>query len=194
MACCENNVDFCVDTGETFNPVVRWATDVIVSVPIVAITQAAPAVVTATAHGAPDGWKAAVISAKGMTQINASEFPPPDDELVKITAPTVNTAGLTSVNSADYSTYTTGGFLVYYAPADLASATGTFKIWDNADRIGTPLVSLAVGTGITLNNTLKTISILLNTAGVTWTSGYYALDMTVASVVTRVLRGTITII
>jgi hypothetical protein len=50
-------------------------------------------------------------------------------------------------------------------------------VWDNPSHTGTPLVSLAVGTGITLDNTAKTITVKFETVGVAWTAGYYELTV-----------------
>lgn len=193
MSCCEGNKDFCINAGETFDPVVRWSSDTLLSTAITAISKAAPAVVTAVGHGIPTGWRAAVVSALGMTQINAKSFPPDDDELSPVTSLTANTISLDDVNSGNFSTYTSGGWLVHYQPVSLTGVTGTFRVWDNVDRTGTPLVTLTVGSGITLDNTLKTISIVLETAAITWTTGYYALDMNNAGDIKRVLKGILTI-
>lgn len=196
MGCCAGNTDFCVDAGETFDPIVRWSSDTLISKAISAISNAAPAdVTTGAVHGLTVGWRVAVVSAKGMLEINAKDFPPSDDELSPVTKIHNTTkVELGEKNSSDYSAYTSGGWLVWYDPVDLIAATGTFKVWDNPERTGTPVISYTVGSGITLDNTAKTITISMPTAGVTWTTGYYALDMTVAAEVTRVLKGTITIV
>lgn len=196
MGCCESNIDYCIDVGETFDPIIRWSSDALISIAITNITQAAPAVVTAPAHGAPEGWRVAVVSAKGMTQVNAKDFPPIDDELVVCDVLTVNTLALTTVNSADFSTYTSSGWLVYFSPVDLTGVTGTFRVWDNPNRTGTPLITKSVGSGITLDNVAKTITLLLgptDTAGTAWTTGYYALDMIAAGETSRLLKGVLTI-
>ncbi|MBK8773002.1 MAG: hypothetical protein IPM06_21575 [Rhizobiales bacterium] len=49
--------------GKTFSLIVRWATLPFVHAAITAITKAAPAVITSSAHGVPDGWRVAVVSA-----------------------------------------------------------------------------------------------------------------------------------
>jgi hypothetical protein len=193
MACCDNVQNFCVNRGETFNPVLRWGGSTLTSIPITGITQAAPAVVTAAAHGAPDNWPVAVVSAKGMLQINADNFPPEPDEWITADVLSANTLALSTVNSADYSTYTSGGFLVFKTPNSLAALTAQFRIWSDELHTGTPLVTLTVGSGITLDDTAKTITLLLATAGITWDIGYHALDVTVGSVVTRLFEGTFTI-
>jgi hypothetical protein len=192
---CQAKQDFCVGAGETFQPVIRWSTDVLSSKAIVAISQAAPAVVTAVAHGIPDGWQVAVVSAKGMTQINAKEFPPRGADWQKGTVLTVDTVQLNKVNSADFAAYTSGGFIVFNTPVSLAGATGVFTIRD-APSGGMVLATLASSpaAGLTLNDTTKTITPVLATAALTWTVGYYDLEITDSTGrVWQVLDGTITI-
>lgn len=192
---CQNKQDFCVGAGETFQPILRWATDVLTSKPITAITQAAPAVVTAATHGMPDGWQVAVVSAKGMTQINAQNFPPQGTDWQKGVLVDPNTVQLNKVNSADFSAYTSGGFLVYNTPVSLVGVTGVFTIRD-APVTGTVLATLtsSPAAGLTLNDTLKQILPKLATAGLSWTLGYYDLELTDSSSnVTQLLTGVITI-
>lgn len=191
---CGTERNFCVGAGETFHPVIRWGTGVLVSKPITGITQATPAVVTAIGHAVPDGWQVAIASAKGMTQINAARFPPQGSDWVRATLLTADTVSLKDIDAADFSTYTSGGFLVYSTPVSLSGATAALTIWDNPSKTGTPLVTLTDVSGITLNDTAKTISPVLATAGLTWDTGYYDLMMTDSGgTKTRVLTGVITI-
>lgn len=191
----KNMQNFNVGAGATFQPILRWGTSVLSSKPVSAISQAAPSVVTATAHGIPDGWQVAVVSAKGMTQINAVNYPPRGADWHRATVLTPDTVQLNTVNSADYAAYTSGGFLVYATPASLAGATGVLTIRD-APLTGTVLAALtsSPAAGLTLNDTTKQILPVLATAGLTWTVGYYDLVITGAGgVITQLLTGTITI-
>jgi hypothetical protein len=190
---CQNKQDFCVGTGETFQPVLRWGSEVLISKPISAISQAAPVVVSAVGHAVPDGWRVAVVSAKGMTQINAKNFPPTGTDWHKATVLTVDTVQLNRVNSADYAAYLSGGFLVYNTPVTLTGMTAKMTIRD-APITGAVLVTLTEILGITLNDTAKTITPLLATAALTWTTGYYDLELTdTGGKVTQLLSGVITI-
>lgn len=191
---CGNRKDFCLSTGETFRPVFRWALETLDSKAVTGITKAAPAVVTAVAHGLPEGWPCAVVGAQGMNQINAERYPPQANDWQRGTPLTADTVQLNTVSSADYSAYTSGGFLVYRRPADLANITATFKVWGNPAHTGTPEVSLTEIAGITLDNTLKTIIPMFQTEGETWTTGYYELAVTDANgVVTTLAEGVITL-
>lgn len=189
---CRKDQDFQVRAGETFTSTVRWGDGTLTSKAITAITQTAPAAVTATAHGLPSGWRCAVVGAKGMTEINAGRYPP---DVWHTGVPSdVNTVALSDVSSADYSAYVSGGYLVYETPKDLTGVTATLSVYDSPDHSGTPLLTLTSGVGITIDNANKTITPLLQTAGLLWTTGYYRLDATESSgVVTELLRGIIDI-
>jgi hypothetical protein len=188
--------DYTIVQGATFNPVVRWETTPSVFKAITGITKAAPAVVTATAHGVPDGWRVAIVSVVGMTEINAANTPPKKRDYVQVDVVDANTLKLLTVNSAEYTTYSSGGYVQYYTPVDLGGYTARMKI---KDRIGgTELLSLTSGGGtIVLDNTAKTISLLLSataTAALTWKRGVYDLEMVAPdAVVTRLLYGAVVV-
>lgn len=196
MSCqCQNEQDFCVGAGATFHPTIRWATDVLWSVPVTGITQAAPPVITAPNHAAPDGWPVAVVSAGGMIQINATRYPPRGLDWQKATVLSASQLQLDGVNAADYPAYTSGGFLVYNTPADLTGVSAVMTVWDNPEHAGTPLVTLSTtGGDITIDTLLSTMTPWLQTAGLTWKLGYYTFDVTDTSgTVTELVRGTLTI-
>lgn len=193
MSCCIERQDFCVAAGETFLPVIRWALATLDSYPITGISQAAPAVVTMNSHSIPDGWPVAVVSVRGMTQINGKHYPPTRSDMKYATYVSGTQINLNGVNSADYSAYTSGGFVVCNTPVDMTGATAVMNIYD-APSGGALLMTLTELDGITINNTDRTIRPRIETAGVTWTTGYYDLEMTDAGgVVTQLLAGVITI-
>ncbi len=195
MSCCDKQEDFCVGLGETFVATFRWETPQITSTPITAISKAAPAVVTATANGMVDGWRAAVVSALGMTEINATRYPPEGRDWHKGTVLTANTVQFNSLNSGDFSAYTSGGFLVYYTPQSLASASAVMTIRD-APTTGNVLLTLTSSplAGIVLDDTAKTIVVTFATAALAWVSGFYALDLTDSTgKITQLSTGAITI-
>ena len=192
---CDTTINFCVRTGATFAAVFQCATDEFTTVAITAITKAAPPVVTAAAHGMPDAWEAAVVSAGGMRQINAGNYPPRGRDWRRARATTANTVELSECNSTDYTTYTSGGFLVYSTPKSLASATARMIIRD-APTDGTVLATLtsSPAAGLTLDTSAKTITVSLATAALTWSTGYYDLELTdSASVITQPATGRIDI-
>lgn len=119
--------DLVLTQGSTFQHDVRWEAPFYVYSPITAITQAAPAVVTAATHGVLDGWQVAVVSVKGMTQINASN-PPKANEFVRATVVDANTIKLNTVNSSAYKPYVSGGYVQYLSPVDLTGFTARMQI------------------------------------------------------------------
>lgn len=89
---------------------------------ITAITQTAPVRITATAHGIPDGWRAACMNVRGMTDINAelgADGLPKDRALQRVTVIDADTVEFNKVNAAGFRAYASGGQLAYYAPSSL---------------------------------------------------------------------------
>lgn len=192
---CDTTIDFCVRAGTTFAPVFQCGTDVLVTVPITAITKAAPPVITAAAHGMPDAWEAAVVSAGGMTRINANTYPPRGRDWKRARAASINTVEFIDCNSADYAAYTSGGFLVYSTPMVLTGVTAVMTIRDEP-LTGTVLATLtsSPAAGLTIDASAKTITASLATAALTWSVGYYDLELTDATGrITQPATGTITI-
>lgn len=181
--------------GSHWVPVFRWGSSTLTTKVITAITKAAPVAITAPSHAVPDGWPVAVVSAGGMTEINAANYPPRTDEYHAATLVDANGITINDINSSEYTTYTSGGFLVYPTPVDLSTVTAmVLTIYDNPDLTGTALSTLAVGTGIVLNNTTKTITATLATAALTWDVGYYELVATVAGLDKQILTGVLTLV
>ena len=116
--------------GKTYEKVIHWEVEPIVYKPITGITQTAPAVVTCVGHGVPDGWRVAVVSVKGMTQINAKNSPPKDSDYVIAKVLTTDTLELNTVNAADFKAYTSAGYVQYNTPQDLTSYTARMSIKD----------------------------------------------------------------
>lgn len=175
----------------------RWETLPFVYKAISGITRAAPAVITASAHGLPDGWRTAVVSAEGMKEINAKSMPPASDEFKKATVLTSSTVELNEVNSAEFRAYTSGGYLMYYTPVDLDGYTARLQVRATEQATGAPLLSLTSSAGITLDNTNKTITITISaadTADLDFATGVYELEMEDGSgVVDQLLKGTVTV-
>jgi len=164
---------------------------------ITGITTAAPARITSPAHGVPDGWSVAVVSVQGMRQINAKYDPPRSNEFHKATVVDSNTVDLFDVNAAGFTAYASGGYLQYLTPVDLAGFTARMQIRLTAEAEDPPLVSLTSSSGITLNNTTKTITITISaadTADLDFAAGVFDLELISGSgVVTSLLQGTITV-
>ena len=124
--------DFIIEQGKTFSQMIRWETSPIIYRPITGITQAAPAAITAAGHGIPTGWRVAVVSAMGMTQINS----PVDSRqrptiYHQATVVDVNTVTLNDVNSANYSAWISGGYIRLNTPTSLTGFTARMTIKDS---------------------------------------------------------------
>jgi hypothetical protein len=187
--------DLVIEQGKTFVRVVRWETTPIVYKPITAIPQTAPATLTVTGHGVPDGWKVAVIDVKGMTDINAINSPPLPSDYHRATVVDVNTIQLNDISAGSFKPYKSGGSIMYYTPTSLTGFTGRMTI---KDRIGgTALATLLNGVGVVVDSSAKTITITIDavtTAAYTWTSGVYDLELVSAGgVVTALLSGNVTV-
>lgn len=132
-----------ITQGSTFQHVVRWGAAPYVYAPITGITQAAPAVVTATGHGVLDGWQVAIVSVKGMGAINAQNTPPKDSDYVRATVVDANTLSLNDVNSALFKAYTSGGYVQYFTPVDLTGFTARMEV---KDKVGGNVLVSSVST------------------------------------------------
>lgn len=184
--------------GETFTRIIRWETLPYIYKAITAIQQSAPARLTAVAHGLKSGWRAAVVSVKGMRQINAQNDPPRDGEFKPVTVVDVDTVTFNSINSAEYSAYSSGGYLMFYTPVDMTSYTARMKI---KDRIGgTTLLTLTSGAPdnrIVIDNTEHTVTVTISAAdteALAFTKGVYDMEMvSPTGVVTTIFSGSVVV-
>lgn len=185
--------DFNIIKGSTFSMPLQWEDDKVSWKPITGITKAAPCVITCPAHGVPEGWRVAVVSVKGMTQINAENDPPKDKDYHVATVLTADTIELNKVNALDFSAYTSGGSLRYFPPVDLTGYAARMTIKDKIG--GTLLMSLTTENGgITIDNTAKTITLNISaadTAAIAWKKGVFDLEMVSSGgVVTKIVEAT----
>ena len=187
--------DLVIQQGSTFQKVVRWESLPFQYAAISAITKAAPCVVTAASHGLQDGWRAAVVSALGMRQINAKRIPPRSSELHAITYVSATQVSFNDVDSSKYSTYTSGGFLVSYTPVSLVGFTARMQIRATVEST-TTLDSLTSAAGdIVLDDAAHTITITIpatDTDDYDFRSAVYDLELVSAGgVVTRLAEGNV---
>lgn len=182
--------------GETFQRIIRWESPPFIYKPITGITKAAPAVITAVGHDLVTGWRAAVVSVQGMTEINAPDNPPKDRDFKQVTRISDDLLSMNVVNSSEYSTYESGGYLQYYSPVSL---TGYSARMDIKNRVGgTELLSLTSGAPDnriaidTANYTITVIISATDTSAITWTSGVYDFEMvSPTGIVTTIFSGSI---
>lgn len=168
--------------GKTFSRVIRWAAAPYLYKAITAITKAAPVAITSAGHNIPDGWPVAVVSVKGMTQINMS-IPIDSRNFTSIahksTATDANTVSLNDINSSDFSTYISGGYIQMLSPVDMNGFTARMSIKDVIG--GTELLRASTINGrIVIDNANKTITLTIEaaaTAVITWSKGVYDLEI-----------------
>jgi hypothetical protein len=145
-----NTQDFVITQGKTFSQVLRWEAPPILYKPITLISKVAPVLINAASHGIPSGWRVAVVSVLGMTEINAKNTPPRNTDYHQATVVDPNTIALNDVNASGYTAYSSGGYLQLNTPVDL---TGFIARMTIKDRIAAPsLLTCTTGgtTGLTL--------------------------------------------
>lgn len=110
--------------GASADIALRLETSVLKFVAITGMSKTAPLRVTAQSHGIPDLWHAAIIDARGMTEMNAADSNKiRESEFHQITVIDANTVDFMEISSASFKTYTGGGYLAYYEPMDLSGYT-----------------------------------------------------------------------
>ena len=180
--------------GDTFTMQIRWEALPYVYTAITAIAKGAPCIITAPLHGLVTGWRAAVRSVLGMTDINTVNTPPRDTDFHQITVIDTNTISLNDVDSSLFGTYVSGGYLQSFTPVVLTGFSARMEI---KDRIGgTILASLTSGTpdfSFTLDNTNHLITLTIPAtimAAYTFTKGVYDLELvSPGGVVTKLYSG-----
>lgn len=188
--------DLEVDTHSSLHRVYRLNDGQVRFATISGITNAAPAVVTATGHGLPTGWRVSVHAVSGMDEINADRDPPRERDVYTITSTGANTLQLDGVNTIGYGAYTSGGALRYLHPFDLTSGDAELVIYDALG--GTALTTWNVTGGqFSIDTSAKTVTLTVTPTALqalTWTTGWYEFRYTDSSdVVWLVSNGQITL-
>ncbi len=187
--------------GDTFLLTARWEQPVFAYAPITAITKSAPLSITSATHGIPNGWRVAIQSVLGMTNINAANSPLKDSDFLQATVPDPNTVTLNTVNGLGYKAYAGGGVVVYRTPVDLTGYTARMQVRDKAGGVllasseaaDSPLNIITLSVDVA--NFVVGIEVAAtDTAALTWSKGVFDLEMVSGSgVVTKLLSGTITV-
>ncbi len=173
-------VNFTLIQGETWERVVRWEQGTYVYRNITGITKAAPVVLHVPGHDLLDGWRFAVSNVVGMTQINAKNEPPTDEEYHVAKYVDTDHVEINALNGLGFSTYTSGGVIRYRPPEDLTSYTARMYLRKSA-KSASPYFQMTSEDGhIVINNTTKTITLKLSdeeTEAFTFTRARYDLEM-----------------
>ena len=187
-----SKVNFKMYQGSTFSEVLRWESSRKVYKKITGISNAAPCIITSTAHGVPNGWKVKVTNVVGMTDINSV------DEYKEATVSDLDEIELNSINSVDYKTYVSGGILEYNEPIDLTGFTARMQLREKIDSVDTiDEYNTEDGTIVidTVNSTITIVVSAVDTAAYTFSSVVYSLELTSSGgIVTPLANGTITLV
>ena len=184
-------MNFKINQGSTFNPVLRWEGAEKVYKVITNITKAAPVVITAVEHGLVSGWRVKLTDIVGTKELNNATVYHP------VTVLTPDTISINSINSISYTTYVQGGVIEYNKPIDLTGMTARMQL---RTKLESDVVLHELTTengGIILDNTTKQIKLLIPAATTTtfdFPSAVYNLEIIDSiGVVFNFARGTITL-
>jgi hypothetical protein len=193
--------DLVIEQGKTLQRVIRWETEPYIYKPISAITRTAPVAITTSGnHNVPDGWRVAATGIVGMTELNAERIPPRSADYHRATVISPTQIQFNEVSSADYTTYVSGGYLVYPTPVDFSGYSARMKI---KDRVGGTLLETLTSDAneIILDAAAYTITLSISalaTEAYTWLRGVYDLEMVSGvapnEVVTAILTGKVKVV
>jgi len=166
-------INFKIYQGSTFSEVLRWESSQKTYVPITAIAQSAPLVVTAPGHNLTPDWRVKFTNISGMTELNG-------DTYYQVTSVTSDTITINSVNSIGYKAYIAGGIVEYNTPIDLTGVTGRMQIRASANS-DTVIQELTSTNGLlNISNVNKTITLTMSdtiTAGFDFSTAVYGLEL-----------------
>jgi len=188
-------INYKVYQGSTFNELFRWESETKVYEPIQSISKSAPCVITTqNPTQIPAGWRVRVVGAGGMREINQTD----PDAFYIATGATGSTVTLNQVNSLLYNTYTSGGVIEYNEPVNLFGYSARMQIRETVDSTEVIHESTTANGEIRLNNTYKTVEILIPASATTqfsFTTAVYSLELFTASgVVVPFLAGNLTLV
>lgn len=118
------NIKVC--KGTTFLMPIRWGVEPVVFKPIVSIENAANPRVGVPSHGLISGWPVAISNVRGMKEINAPGSEPLPEHYIQCEVVDADTIVLTGLNTIDYTSYLSGGFIRYWSIPDVSTITATF--------------------------------------------------------------------
>jgi hypothetical protein len=187
--------NFTINQGETFNPTLKYSQPHFTVKAITGLTKSGQAVVTATGHGLTIDWPVWIVGVQGMAQINHRS------EDLRVASKAyygyANSIRL-NVDSTRFSTYTSGGELLYHPPVNLTGFTARMQIRASLEDDDTLASLTTENGGITLGGTAGTVALLLSatdTAALDFTSAVYDLELiSSGGVVTRLLSGAVTLV
>lgn len=177
--------------GSTFKEVLRWESGTKVYKPITGIAKSAPVEVSCVDHGVPVGWRAKITNVLGMKEINSGE------NYYVITDVLPDSFKINAVNAVGFGDYVSGGIVEYNQPVSLAGVTARMQLRSSLTSEEIILELTTENDGIIVDDVNKTITLTVSaiaTAGLTFTSAVYSLELTKSGEVTPFVNGTITLV
>ncbi|QEY75160.1 hypothetical protein [Pseudomonas denitrificans (nom. rej.)] len=160
--------------------------------PLTAISATAPVRLTVPAHGLAGDWLAWVIGTTGLPDLNRE---PPRQLPHRVEVIDADTLEINGVSGAGLKPVPGSGQLIYQPPVDLIGATAHLVIREREEG-GGQLLELTMGSGIT-STAPGTLAVEIDadtTQAITWTTGWYHLEVTFADgTVSRFFRGPVTV-
>jgi hypothetical protein len=168
--------------GKTLELEFRLASDVWVYRAITAISAAAPAVITALAHGVPEGWSIWITGARrAMGAINRV---PAQDPPYRARVLDVDRIELNSINATRLGPYEGGATLEYQEPVSVAGASARLVLRESAST--NPVVDVRssdTAPQITVDGAQQVVRATLlpaTTQALAFTYGLYEVEITLA--------------
>lgn len=183
-------VNFKIYQGSTFREVLRWESSEKSYLPITGISKSAPLVITTEEHSIPVGWRIKVTNVAGMKEINSA------DTYHVVTAVTATSLTISSINSIGYTDYISNGVIEYNAPINLTGYTARMHL--RSKLADTEIIEELTTENnlVVLNNDTKTINLNIpasTTAGYTFKTAVYSLEVEKDSTVTTLVNGVISL-
>jgi hypothetical protein len=171
--------DWTIYQGRVFRRIVRWETTPTVFKAITGITRGAPTSVLCVGHGLSSGWYMAITDVLGMTEINAPANSPRSSDYRQVTVVDTDNFTINDLSSAQFSPYTSGGYIRYNTPKSLSGAVARLQI---RDRVGwSLLLDMSSTTGeISLDDVDHVVIVTILddvTKLMTYTSAVYDLEI-----------------
>lgn len=158
--------------------------------PLTAVAPTAPLRLTVTDHGLAGDWLAWVIGTIRPPELNRA----PGRQIPhRVDVVDANTLEINSLSGVGMNPDAGSGQLVYQPPVDLTGATARLIIREREEG-GATLLELTSGAGITTpaSGTLAVEIDADATQAITWTAGWYHLDITFSDgTVSRFFRGAV---
>ena len=183
-------LNFKMYQGSTFKEVIRWESSTKAYKAITGITKAAPVVINSTAHGIPVGWRTKITNVAGMTAINST------DTYHQVTNTTTDSITINALNTLGYADYTSGGVLEYNVPMDLNGMTARMQVRSSLTSTTTLAEYTTTDSTIVIDTIYKTITIQVPasvTAGYTFSTAVYSLELVQGTTVYQIITGNISL-